>query len=290
MKTLVLSIIKGYNFFHVSNFIYSLKSIGYEGDVFFFVHRNTGRLTLSALRKHGIQFELFDDQYPYLPSLELPEDSPLARKMHLFNYRHLFYEHFLKKHQGDYDYVMLSDVRDVVFQANPFAEIQKKGLFVAMENEDFRIGDNKQNIIWLSEGFGRDNIEMLLDKPISCAGTTLGDTQSILRYVNQMIDHVRELPNPMTCIDQAIHNYMLHRGELENVEMMVNEESIVQTMALMKNYSTNQQHQVVNRDGTLPCVLHQYDRHAQVNKWVSDRLHGSRLNWGLSKAFYKLLG
>lgn len=50
---------------------------------------------------------------------------------------------------------MLTDVRDVFFQSNPFKNLGK-GLFVGMENPDFTIGTEQYNQKWIIDAYGEN--------------------------------------------------------------------------------------------------------------------------------------
>jgi hypothetical protein len=76
--------------------------------------------------------------------------------------------------------------------------------------------------------------------------------------------------------DQGIHNVLRLEGKLENPIIHANRQGPVLTMGVMQpgDFQSNPAGLVLNEDGSVPAVLHQYDRLPELKK----RLQGSVQN------------
>lgn len=94
-----------------------------------------------------------------------------------------------------HSWILLVDVRDTVFQTNPFAplpralEASSSGrLYFFGENiEATRLGKSKQNRKWLQVSYGDRVADLLADKPTVCSGATLGEQVALEMYIRAMV-------------------------------------------------------------------------------------------------------
>jgi hypothetical protein len=86
--------------------------------------------------------------------------------------RYFHYGHYLATHPG-FSSVLLTDVRDVVFQGDGFRSVDR-GLFVGMENPNLTIASEIYNRGWIRDAYGDAMLERLGDRQVSCSGVTLG--------------------------------------------------------------------------------------------------------------------
>ena len=128
---------------------------------------------------------------------------------------------------------MLTDVRDVFFLGNPFDFEIGSSLHVFLEDETRTIATHIPSRAWLLGAYGQETFDELSDRPIVCAGTTIGAAPAMLEYLGIMVDHLAELKRQFDGMDQGIHNYILHKGRVPNVEMQGNEEGPVLTVAML---------------------------------------------------------
>ena len=160
---------------------------------------------------------------------------------------------------------MLSDVRDVIFQDDPFAGVNG-GLLVSMENFDLTIGAEDFNRGWVLDAYGQDMLDRIGGCYISCSGVTLGDMESIKGYVDKMLGEICKQPFKKMrnrIYDQAFHNKLLHCGELASVVPCFSLQSNIATLGCMSmgEIGLSNDGKVLNRDGTIVPIVHQYDRH-----------------------------
>ncbi|WP_036477620.1 hypothetical protein [Myxosarcina sp. GI1] len=173
--------------------------------------------------------------------------------------RYPLYWLYLYKLGNFYSNVMLTDVRDVLFQKDPF-DFSFNGLCFFLE--DKTIVDCKINSQWLINAYGQETLNKISKNKISCSGTTIGTYSAIMNYLEKMIDQLVKVNDRSVGIDQGIHNYILHTNLIQNVSVFENFYGPVLTIHNTdeKNIFLNTDDYLIDRNGCIINVLHQYDR------------------------------
>ncbi len=176
--------------------------------------------------------------------------------------RYPLYYLYLSRYGQNYSKIMLTDVRDVLFQRNPFDFEFEDGLCCFLEDEGQTIGSSEGNMAWLRQGFGDRIISQIADKGISCSGTTIGSHASIMRYLEAMVNTLLKLKAHPWGIDQGVHNYILYQGLVKNVKFYKNFQGPILTIHYLNDETLrfDKQGFLINEDGSIINVLHQYDR------------------------------
>lgn len=195
--------------------------------------------------------------------------------LHPIGSRHLFYEDFLRTNVG-YDLVMLTDSRDVVFQGDPFTQLDampdaRTALHAAEQEPAFRYGGDNVDTTWVRRVYGESTLKKLKDTQTLCAGTTFASRSIMLEYLAAMSAEI--LRNRTQPLDQAIHNKLLHLDwPQDRLRTHSNRDGFILTMFGMKgeHFDLREDAQVYVNDA-LPPVLHQWDHikpvKAAVNAW-----------------------
>lgn len=106
---------------------------------------------------------------------------------------------------------MITDVRDVVFQASPFKGLKGDYLFLFQGNNQFMLRLESINWNWLTEAYGLDSVRHMAPLLILCSGTTIGSYSSSLQYLRVMCDELARL-SPRVIgkfgFDQAALNFL----------------------------------------------------------------------------------
>jgi len=157
----------------VEKFLASLFNIGYRGDVCLFFH-DIDLETLRALRAYGV--------------IVVNGRSFVRSERNLLSSRFLMYLEFLSRQHDRYDRVMLTDIRDVVFQSDPFAGLGDVSIIFA--REPVLIRECPINTAWVRDAYGEAVYDNIKDYWASCAGTTVGTTSGILEYLAAMTDEM----------------------------------------------------------------------------------------------------
>ena len=170
--------------------------------------------------------------------------------------------------------ILLSDIRDVLFQASPLeGEIQ--GLYVGMENPAIALQDEHYNAEWIEDAYGLSVLERMQAAQISCSGVTYGDRSAMLAYINVMIEEFLRIPYAVMSnriYDQAMHNKLLFDDRIANVNRSQPFQSNIVTLGLYPEAEILIKNgKIVNHDGSVIAIVHQYDRHIRLQQQL---LHG----------------
>jgi hypothetical protein len=283
-RNLVLGVVRGYSFDKLKPFVFSLKNTAFNGDLVL-LWNELSRETREDLQKHDVKLMHFSYRgsgalnswsrfWPVLaPIVRLWPDSHFARKIlksivHLMYLRFFVCRDFLAGNQNLYQNVLITDIRDVLFQADPFSGF-KGGLLVFEEDPRIPLGDEKMcNSPWVEETFGREALSQIGGYPILCAGTTMGDTASIIYYLTQFENLVCRVNKIANGGDQGIHNYLCRGIMRSKAVVSKNGEGPILTMVpslkMGVDFSVSQDGFVLNPMGLPVPVLHQYDRYPDL--------------------------
>ncbi|HWP23814.1 MAG TPA: hypothetical protein VNM15_06465 [Candidatus Binatia bacterium] len=172
-------------------------------------------------------------------------------------------------HRNMLSNVMLCDSRDVIFQGDPFRWIQHK-LISGLEPKT--IGNCSHNTAWIRQLYGTDIFGELCNKTIVCAGVTLGPVKEIERYLHEMCKeiwvHLAEVTTSRD-LDQGVHNYLIHKKAFP-CELTDNQSGLIATLHHENptNISIDEAGGLIKVRGKYPIVVHQYDRHPCLVRWL----------------------
>ena len=204
---------------------------------------------------------------------------------------------------------LLVDSRDTIFQSNPFANVPRHTdlsgesgvLYYFGENvEATRLGQSKQNSKWLTNAYGKTVAEVLSDKPTICSGASMGEQIALEAYMRAMVAESDETGTVLMGADQGFHNFLFYSHKLGNAKQIhdivvfdqgsgiVNNMGAMRTKPLAswgngqivrtEEMSGQTHYRVLNWDGALSPVVHQYDRHKELSnyfyKQIADDLMG----------------
>ena len=183
--------------------------------------------------------------------------------------RYFLARHFLIQHSGDYDQVMLADSRDVLFQRDPFADLAE-GITTGLES--ILVRDQPANLQWLQHLYGDDPafpMEDLLSQSVICSGVTLGDTPSIVKYLELICGEFMAKLDKMIHIpylDQGAHNALLRTGRLQSANLIQNGSEPIATIGTsdLSEFSLSPANQLLAANGMPVRIIHQYDRHSEL--------------------------
>ena len=187
---------------------------------------------------------------------------------------------------------LATDFRDVYFQADPFARAPAGAdLVLAQEPAAYGVGltireDVDFDAKWLRDCYGDAALELIGDEAIVCAGTLIGTPSALRVYHDELFvdDAARE------CNDQAILNFRLYTGDLERafarhglrveverfgagtvatvgtlnakcVDVVAGETVVASVDSCRSDRAIDRERGLfLNDDGSVPAVVHQYDR------------------------------
>lgn len=244
MKQLVISWCN-YEWSKSRVFVKSLRDTGYDGDIVF-IEGTKDEFTLSKYKWYNVEI------------LPCPCDNTKITREYLS---------YLVHNQDKYDRVLLSDVKDVVFQSNPFDTMDTK---LHLVTEDLKIKDQNLNAYWVRTDFGEDAFSRIGNETIICAGTTYGGIILVIDMVMKMLE---QLPKNY----QAILNYLCRTNQLINPVIEPNDgHSLVWTIGTKIDtehddfYGIIGHHIVTLSPSVAPPIIHQYDRHLRIKEMLEN--------------------
>lgn len=286
-KNLIMGVINNYSFYHISNFLFTLKQTNFKGHTCLFTGPSIGPDTIVKLHLLGIETVSYTETFPFINDAHPENFKTLPEPIHIYNYRHFLYYDYLLKNGHLYKNVLITDVKDVVFQQDPFQFGPENYLYVAMESPTVPLGDCEWNAPWLEAGYDKATFDALKDKQIICAGTTLAPTALMMAYLKRLLEEMFVIKDAYDTADQAMHNRLIYDNIIKPVKKVSNFEGPLLTMGYEKSYQLNKQKHLVNKDGSLVAVIHQYDRHPELNKLYTFRSDPYNLKKTLLKIYSK---
>lgn len=244
-KNLVMGLTFGYNVDKIKPFVLSLRQY-YNDDVLFILSEPDEEMS-DFLEEHDIM--------SFVP------DEPLRKEtcqiMRYSNYKDCLNEYF-----NETEYVLITDVRDVIFQDDPFKNPVLHELEFFAEPETFK--NCKHNTPWINAIYGSERVKEIANEYILCSGTTMGTRQGIIKYCEEMIAEIDKLEKNGRKVfageDQPIHNHVVYNRVFDNYGINQNGIGIISTMHHAKKLSFNRNGYLLNDNGEITPVVHQYDR------------------------------
>jgi hypothetical protein len=286
-RTLIMGLAAKLPLAQIKPFFLSLEKAGYAGDVCLFI-RDLEREALDFLRDRRVNLAPFQRAYLrpkwsrfanlLMPFLKPPQRRRMKEQLaltflHDNALRFVHYLPYLAACRPAYDHVMLADIRDVFFQRDPFAFAIPDGLSVFMEDSRMTLGTCPANARWLRAGFGERALRELGNKPISCCGTVIGTTAAMCDYLERM-GRVLYAARSRDIIDQAAHNWIIHRQPPPALHCFDNDTGPVLTMHFLDPAKLREDScgWVMNAAGQIVNTLHQYDRHPALARRLTGML------------------
>ena len=234
---LIVSTAIDFNADQVRPFMTSLLDTGYDGDIIFLVNECPAKYYLKSMN-----VEVVDNQSQGYP---------------LNSDRFFMYKEFVR----GVDDSLIVDSRDLVFQSDPSLHMPLKGIHAFEEDRSQTLGTCPYNNLWLTQMLGTNPYP---EKPILCAGTICGQ---LSEYIIDLWEHIKST-NPLIGFDQGIHNHLCYSGKYD---VTIHENGMpVYTVGYTHSDNIDLVEGIIYKDGDLPCIIHQYDRHPKLKglKWL----------------------
>lgn len=221
----------------------------------------SGRVLAKVTRQNVHTSRLYSKVISFLHRSGYSVDRWGRPLMHFMSRRFLLLNDFFKEHV--FDHYLITDLRDVFLQVDPFERLQPGVVYSGIEPR--KVAECELNKSWMSQTFGEEYLIKNGHMPIVCAGVTLGDRESIGEYLKKMVDlQYTYLANIVNTLgpDQSIHTHILTNKQLDaNVELQENGRGFIATLHHSTLDEFDIDHKTVrNKDGQIVPILHQYDR------------------------------
>jgi len=287
-KNLILTVMHGYDYPFVEPFIRSLQSTGCAADLVIFISDKVSKTTKRVLKKRGAILIEFTSKYPFIPSYRADFEN-MVSTITINNYRFIFYLRYLLEAGKDYQDVMLTDIRDVIFQRNPFGEDLKGNICFFLEDPVQTFSYSELNYKWLTDATDAGTASKFINDTVSCAGVTIGGVSRIidyLKYIKSKLDFRAELP---WGLDQGIHNSYVYNVKPAGMVVYKSEHPFVYNMGAYQVYKLNSKNEVVNKEDKPYQIIHQYDRFGELLELMKSKYTGNRLMQKFKRAYFALM-
>lgn len=263
-QDLILGIVDNYNFFKIERFFRSLFKTNFNGHVCIFIGPNTDQSVVTNLSKLGVELISYQNQFPYIHAPHPDNFNSLPDPIHIWNFRHFLYYDYLLKNEGKFRNILLSDIKDVIFQVNPFDFPLIDSLYVAMERQS--IADCEWTSQWILNGYDDAALDGIKQNNVSCAGTTLGPSHHIKRYLYKLLVEIQQLKDAYASADQSAHNILLYRHDLDPVVKLDNKSGVIMTVGTLHDvqFLFDTKGYLVTSAGKKVNIIHQADRRNEL--------------------------
>jgi hypothetical protein len=295
-RNLIIGAIEGYGFEQIAPFFLTLRKVNYAGETVIF-HRRIDASSLERLADLGVHLIALPPQglrnpatgrlhagqgrfgdvlsislralraLPVSPAKKEAWALRLAKRFfHIANLRFVIAEQYLRERLGAYDHVMISDVRDVLFQADPFDFEGAGELTTFLEGPGFTIDTCRNYREWIEAAFGAAEVAQFRTVPLSCCAITIGPATAMLGYLAAMAGLIRgnRTREPyLFGLDSAAHNYLCFHRQVTGLVLRENLSGPVAHLGAVEpeDLRFNEGGLLLNVRGEVVNIVHQYDRH-----------------------------
>lgn len=248
----VLGYATGYDSHDIAPFVRSLRAV-FDGEIALVVD---DREDVRALfNQHDVRM--------------LTEDTIDGWEPHAVMARFAAFDRYLTD-RPDVRSVLITDVRDVLFQKAPFAP-HPTGLEVFVEGD--RLGDHAFNMKYLRALVGETMAAALATAPAICVGTVMGPRAEVVRFC-RLVLMLAAIPRSefggAFGADQAACNIAVHMGLLQ-AEVRDNYGRVATIGLTPGDTLSVRDGEVVNPDGSVSAIVHQHDRHPRLAEAMHER-------------------
>ena len=202
---------------HELNLAVFIKSLRRFSDCEIFLFMDTVTLRINTLcTRYNVTVIVFA-QDKIMPSF--------IRKFHPSNFRWFLMHQFLKESGVEFNRILLADVRDTAFQADPFIIVTAPGLYAFAEGKKFHEdGPVSLNRDWVTACFGDAMAQSLSKEWILCSGISMGTAGAVARYLEQMVSAM-STPSFVACeqvgVDQGVHNVLAYTHRIPELRLLL---------------------------------------------------------------------
>ena len=180
----------------------------------------------------------------------------------------------LMANQNKYKRVLITDTRDVIFQADPFESVSTDELCLAVENITFETCEH--NGPWYARLFGKTNFERVASNRVLCAGTTIGGFNPIKTYLDEMSGQLDKLLARRLAFfncDQAVHNYVAYEvlePNQQGIRFRFEKSGvgIISTLHYDETLTFDRNGVLLDTSLKPVPIVHQWDRAKGVDEWL----------------------
>jgi hypothetical protein len=253
-QNLILAYCGGYNVEKVAPFVASWRN-NVKSARLIVAFTNMTADTMATLRHFGVEFLDIESYWP---------SEYIAITLRFFIWRD-----YMRQHGNLFSKVMVADIRDVVFQSDPFLTDLERPVMFASEDKSLR-SDPNWNLRWVTELFGQEKVETFADQMASCCGTTLGTSAAMSAYLEDLCTLIETTEfNRKGVYEQGFHNYLVHsiKPEYGALDADLN---LFATLGTIPASRIGVSGDKILLDSKEVPIVHQWDRHGPLVQLMKD--------------------
>ena len=252
-KNLIIGSILNYSWSKVKLFFISLYKAQIKNCDFVIFVGGVSNETIKKIEKCGVT------------TYKIPKEVLRLRKtITLFRWK--LYKDFLKENKDKYNMIFTADLRDTIFQKDLFQFFNSNKSFLGVFLED-GLMTNKANRIWVLQFCNEEEFNKIENETVICAGTIIGTADKFFEFSYELWYTVK---NRKGVQDQGGTNYLIYIRKLFNDCIIKNDNHgyvLTIGMSNKKNILLDNNDNILNYNGEIAAVVHQYDRkHNIVSK------------------------
>ena len=258
-KNIVLGVIERLQWDRIKPFFIFYIKADFKNCECVIFHRNVNEETLTKLNTLGII------------TYEIPEKY---KGMKINNLRYSLYEEYLVDKLNKYNMALHIDIRDSIFQKDIFEFYKNEDSFLGIALEEGNM-DDKYARPWMKHQYGEEMYEELKNKTIICSGTIWGTVDKFYELSKYIWAEIKsKSPYDINIHDQTADNYLIYHKKMFNDCIISSDiySGPVMTVAILegkgKEFLLDSENNILNFNGQVAAVIHQYDRFPKLAKIV----------------------
>ena len=223
-------------------------------DKVMFVRNVSGNL-VSYLKRIGVFVYTISDEYKNISAI---------------NIRWKMYIDFLNEKKGEYNLIISIDIRDSIFQKDVFSYYENFKPFLGVAVEDGTLNEtvNRKRII---DFVGEEKHKVIENERIICVGTIWGTSDKFYEFSRLFWKNLMANINSK---EQGIANYLFYYEKINNDCLIMSDNfGPIMTIGLThrKNISLDSKDNIINFNGEVAAVVHQYDRKLDISNKIKNK-------------------
>lgn len=260
MKYTIVGCITQYGVNDIKPYVESIEKSGFTGEKIMLIYDVSTEVIEYLTKKNWILFQS-----------QLEEHIILQR----------FRDMYVILNQYKTDWIIWTDVKDVIFQKDPIGWIEDNSSFTKLFafSECVKLKDDPWAVVNTGSSFPMEWQLGLNDKISYCAGTIVGDLESIRDLFIQIYRWSKTTANPGQLSDQAAFNVLINLEQFRTSTQLVNQEKGFATqlgtvwckkdeLPILEPTPIYKDGKFYNQNGDEFVIVHQYDRDPKIKQEI----------------------
>jgi hypothetical protein len=218
-KNVIIGGISNYTYDHVKYWINSIKKTDFDGDIVL-VATDITKETIEKLKSVGVILHLYGKE---------DYEGNYRKDTQLVPHVERFYQIWNFLRMNEYNYIVCTDVRDVIFQSNPIAYMET---LIKANNISSCLISAGEGLKYKDEPWGRENFQMafgheMYDRvqynEIFNVGILAGTNQIIQDLL--LLIYQMSINRPINIVDQAVYNFIITLSPFLNSTILLSNDS-----------------------------------------------------------------